>query len=434
MSRKAETAFLPAALEIQETPPSPAGRAIIAIILLFFVLSLVWAGLSEVDIVSVASGRIIPTGHSKTVQPLAIGTVTAIHVSEGQRVQAGEVLIELDPSVAYADVTRLKNELATTQREIERLRQLSNLLEQQTSSAGAKPLASADTLLLGRWSEFDKRLAVLQRERDRQFAERDTARQQVKKLTAILPIVTRRAKDRKGLATQKLLPEQQYLETEQERLEMLHDLRSHQGRVAVLDAGILELEARIAFTRSEFHRQILEGLEEAGRDLAANEQELIKANQRAGALTIKAPVSGVVQQLEVHNAGAVVTPAQKLMVIVPQDGGLEIEAELENKDIGFVEVDQLAEIKVDTFPFTRYGTITGRVIDLSDDAVSDEHKGLVYRMRVAMDSTQIRVNGRQVRLSPGMSVSVESKTGTRRLIEFFLSPLLRYADESVRER
>ena len=122
------------------------------------------------------------------------------------------------------------------------------------------------------------------------------------------------------------------------------------------------------------------------------------------------------------------------MVIVPQDGVLEVEAVLENKDIGFVEVGQSAEIKVDTFPFTKYGTVAGHVVDLSDDAVADDREGLVYKMRVAMESARVNVNGKQVRLSPGMSVTVESKTGTRRLIEFFLSPLLRYANESTRER
>ena len=122
------------------------------------------------------------------------------------------------------------------------------------------------------------------------------------------------------------------------------------------------------------------------------------------------------------------------MVIVPQGEALEVEAILENKDIGFVEVGQQAEIKVDAFPFTKYGTIAGDVVDLSNDAVADERKGLVYKMRVLMKRSQIQVNGRPVALSPGMTVTVESKTGTRRLIEFFLSPLLRFRDESVRER
>jgi len=430
MSRQSETAFLPAALEIQETPPSPAGRATVAIILLFFSLSFAWAALSRVDIVSVAPGRIIPSGHSKTVQPLEIGTVIAIHVTEGQRVAAGDVLIQLDPGAALADVTRLKNELATSRHEVGRFERL---LEMFGGEPATGPLW-ADELLAGQWREFEDRLAVLRRERERRLVQRDSAQQQLEKLAAVLPIVTRRATDRKGLATKKLLPEQQYLEAEQERLEMLHDLRTQERRVAELDAGIRELDARIQFTQSGFRRQMLEGLTEAERSMAATRQELVKADIRAASRTIVAPVDGVVQQLAVHNIGAVVTPAQNLMVIVPQNGALEVEALLENKDIGFVEVGQSAEIKIDTFPFTRYGTIAGQVVDLSNDAVSDEQRGLVYKMRVAMDRSEIDVNGRRVKLSPGMSVSVESKTGTRRMIEFFLSPLLRYADESVRER
>jgi hemolysin D len=141
-----------------------------------------------------------------------------------------------------------------------------------------------------------------------------------------------------------------------------------------------------------------------------------------------------VQQLAVHNTGAVVTPAQVLMIIAPTDQRLEVEASLENKDIGFVEVGQQAEVKIDTFPFTKYGTIQGEVVDISHDAVADEQKGLVYKVRVLMKQGSLTVDGREVALTPGMAVTVESKTGTRRLIEFFLSPLLRYADESVRER
>jgi hemolysin D len=434
MSRQSETAFLPAALEIQETPPSPAGRATVAIILLFFSLSFAWAALSRVDIVSVAPGRIIPSGHSKTVQPLEIGTVIAIHVTEGQRVAAGDVLIQLDPGAALADVTRLKDELAASRREIGRFKRLLSLLDSETGSISAIPPESTDDLLAGQWHEFEDRLMVFRRERERRLVQRDSAQQQLHKLEAVSPIVTRRATDRKGLADKKLLPEQHYLEAEQARLEMLHDLRTQERRVAEFNSGIRELDARIQSTQSGFRRQMLEGLTEAERSMAATRQELVKADIRAASRTIVAPVDGVVQQLAVHNIGAVVTPAQNLMVIVPQNGALEVEALLENKDIGFVEVGQSAEIKIDTFPFTRYGTIAGQVVDLSNDAVSDEQRGLVYKMRVAMDRSEIDVNGRRVKLSPGMSVSVESKTGTRRMIEFFLSPLLRYADESVRER
>jgi len=434
VSRSTEAAFLPAALEIQQTPPSPAGRAILWTILAFFTLAIVWASLSEVDIVAVAQGRVIPSGHSKTVQPLEIGTVTAIHVREGQPVQRGETLIELDPTSARADVARLTKEHDATARETARLQTLSNWLQAEEASTQQVIQASPDSLLNQQWREFQDRLTVLGIEQDKQRAEKDSAQRQVDKLTALLPIVTRRAKDHKGLADQKLLPEQQYLETEQERIETFHDLRALKGRVTELDVAIDELGARIQSSRSEFHRGVLEHLEDAQRRHDAAEQELVKAKSRVNAQMIKAPVAGTVQQLAVHSAGAVVTPAQALMIIVPNNETLEVEATLENKDIGFVEVGQQAEIKVDTFPFTKYGTIDGEIVSLSNDAVADEQKGLVYTMRVLMARSTIDVNGRAVTLSPGMTVTVESKTGTRTMIEFFLSPLLRYKDESVRER
>jgi hemolysin D len=230
------------------------------------------------------------------------------------------------------------------------------------------------------------------------------------------------------------LPQQQYLETEQERLQLLYELRTEQRRVAQFDAALAELDARTRYVRSEFHRQTLEGIEAAERRRSIAETALAKALVRLRSRVISAPVGGVVQQLAVRNVGAIVTPAQELMVIVPHQSALEVEAVLENKDVGFVGPGQPAEIKIDAFPFTRYGTIAGRIVGLSNDAVVDQARGLVYKMRVLMGQAAMPVNDRSVPLSPGMTVTVEVKTGTRRLIEYFLSPLLRYADESVRER
>ena len=151
-------------------------------------------------------------------------------------------------------------------------------------------------------------------------------------------------------------------------------------------------------------------------------------------MRLTAPVGGTVQQLAVHTVGGVVTPAQPLMVIVPRDKVLEVEAMLPNKDIGFVNPGQDAEVKVETFPFTKYGTIHGTVTQVSSDAIQDEKLGLVYSTRVKLARDTIQVESKAVRLSPGMAVTIEVKTGTRRVIEYFLSPLMQYGDESLRER
>ena len=145
-------------------------------------------------------------------------------------------------------------------------------------------------------------------------------------------------------------------------------------------------------------------------------------------------MAGVVQQLAVHTVGGVVTPAQELMVIVPADSRIEVESMVLNKDIGFVHSGQEAEIKVESFPFTRYGTIVGEVKFVSRDAVADETLGLVYPARMKMAKTTILSGSTEVPLAPGMAVTVEIKTGKRRLIEYLLAPLQRYRDESLRER
>ena len=183
-----------------------------------------------------------------------------------------------------------------------------------------------------------------------------------------------------------------------------------------------------------FRSEILSQLAETQRRIEQLKQQRIKAAQRTNLQKLTAPVTGVVQQLAIHTLGGVVTPAQELMKIVPQDQSLEVEAWILNKDIGFIEAGQTAEIKIETFPFTKYGTIDAEIINVSDDAVSDEKRGLVYAGRVRMAKSTIQVGNKTVNLTPGMAVTVEVKTGKRRLIEYVLSPLLKYKNESLGER
>jgi hemolysin D len=185
---------------------------------------------------------------------------------------------------------------------------------------------------------------------------------------------------------------------------------------------------------SEYKRNNLMALLEAKQQATALEQEWIKAKQRNRQQTIHAPISGTIQQLAIHTIGGIVTPAQELMLIVPENNHLEVEAFIQNKDIGFVHEGQIVEVKVDTFNFTKYGTIDAELQNISNDAVSDENIGLVYPSRVSLATSKIQIADKWVSLSPGMAVTVEVKTGKRRIIEFFLSPLLRYKQESIRER
>ncbi|EGW53195.1 HlyD family type I secretion periplasmic adaptor subunit [Candidatus Endoriftia persephonae] len=435
--RSDEQAFLPAALEVRDTPPSPIGRAISWSLMLFFLLAVIWALIGRVDIVAVAQGRIIPSGHSKLIQPLESGRVIQIHVTEGQTVKAGERLIELDLTTTQAELARLRQEAAQLKQRQRRLQLLSEWIaapkaHQDPVTAGLSSLES--NLLQSQWREYREHLATLKSELARYRAERDTLEQQIAKLAATLPLISQRADDMQTLLKTNAVARHKVLEVEQERISAQHDLATQRSRRRELQQAVAEWQAKIRQARSEFQRQTLDQLSEITRQANAITQEIIKAQVRNYAQTLTAPVDGVVQQLAIHTIGAIVTPAQELMRIVPSAEQLEVEALIENKDIGFVEEGQRAEVKIDAFPFTKYGTIDAELTDISNDAVMDETKGLVFKARVVLEKTTIQVGKRLVRLTPGMSVTVEAKTGRRRLIEYFLAPLLKYKQESVRER
>ena len=456
-----ELAFLPAALEIVETPPSPIGRAIGATLIALFCLAAIWATFGHVDIVASASGKVVPSGRVKLIQPFETGVVRAIHVHDGQNVSAGGVLIELDPTITVAEQEHIKSDLIAAQLEIARLR--AALSDSVSPDDVFKPPlgASSDLVAMQRQflakqtEEYRAKLASLDRQRAQKEAERDTIAALISKLEADEPIIRERMEIRKYLVDNQLGSRITYLETLQLLTENGKDTAIQQSRLAEANAALAAVIETHAQAVAEFHRKLFDDLAEAERKAAGLSGDLAKAEQRTKLQRLTAPVDGVVQQLSVHTVGGVVTPAQQLAVIVPSDVVLEIEAMVSNRDIGFLHVGQDVQIKVDTFNFTQYGLLHGRVLSVSQDAIvrdvpldktrdntagaentSSEPKGqeLSYAVRVSLDRTQIQVDDALAKLSPGMAVTVEIKTGSRAVITYLLSPLRRHAHDSMRER
>ena len=428
-----ERQFLPAVLEIQETPPSPLGRVIIWTIMIFLVAALLWASIGHVDVVTVARGKVVPAGKSKVIQPLEAGKIAAINVEEGQRVNEGDLLVQLDPNDAQADVKRLTAMRDHAANEIERVDRLLHWVRQEEPRA-FHASAETDSLLYSQWREYQSRRETLEARREEIESRTDTAKSQLEKIEALLPIVERRASNERSLLAKKMFAEQDYLETEQSRVGMVHDVEIERRRVGEFEQAARAVDVEMAYARDEFREVLSARREKAVQAHISAEQELLKATRREASQSLRAPVNGVVHQLAVHTVGGVVAPAQTLMTIVPAEAKLEVEAFVRNKDVGFVSTGQQVALKFDAFPFTRYGTIRGEVIDLSDDAIADDTAGLVYRASVAMFSDSIDVDGKMVPLTPGMSVATEVKTGSRRLIEFLMSPIIRAVKESARER
>jgi len=459
--RSEELAFLPAALEIVETPPSPIGRAIAATIAMLFCAALAWAWWGTIDIVASATGKIVPSDRTKVIQPFETAVVRSIRVQDGQAVKAGDVLIELDPTVNAAERDHLRNDLLAEQINIARLHAAlaggDDPVADFAPPADAAPvLVSAQRhLLLNQVTEHRAKVAALARQQAQKEAEHATTAATIHKLETTIPVIQQRVDIRKTLMDRELGSKLTYFEILQLLLEQQEELAVQRSHLREAEAAVAAIRETRRQAEAEYRRALFDELAKAEQKANGLAQDLVKAEQKTRLQLLTAPVDGVVQQLAIHTIGGVVTPAQSLLVIVPSDSRLEIEAMVSNHDIGFVTAGQEAEIKIDTFNFTRYGLLHGQVLSVSQDAVihdrqqdrsndrrlgtqndTSEPKGqdLNYSARISLDRTQMLIDDRTVNLSPGMAVTVEIKTGSRTIISYLLSPLLRHRQEIMRER
>jgi len=453
-------AFLPAALEIIDTPPSPTGRLLSMIICLFVVLVTIWASLGQVDIIAVASGKIVPSGRSQVIQASDSGIVTSAPAIVGQAVHKGDILVELDISSIEAENNRAKNDMIRAQLDQTRL-------EAFLADAPGDPFASLGNVpydkIVAAKSEFEtqrfelqSKLSSVQHESEQRQAEIETAQEELGRATNILPLIEQRADIRKksyettyGSLLLSLEADQQVIETRSAQRIALQKIA--EGTAALRGLGekrneIISNARRTAFT--DLTRAL------AQKDAAI---ETIKKAERHLAISkILAPIDGIISQVSLHSMGAVVGAGQQLMTVVPADRPLEIEAVLANREAGFVKIGQSVEIKIDAYPFTRYGLIKGHVLNVSGDAEPQPNgpekaesgntrsadmtssletsERLVYGVKIAIDEQMDKREKDPIELIPGMSARVEIKTGKRCIASYISSPLTQYLSESIKER
>ncbi len=438
-----EVQFLPASLALQEQPVHPAPRYILFAIMLFSALALLWACVGEIDVVATATGKVVASGKSKVIQPSEVAVIKAIHVYDGQQVKVGDLLIELDANSTAADVQRLNSDLMAAEVDSARAGAMLEAIQRhqepgslQDKIPGADPAQQfeAERWLQGQYLELKSALFQADAEIDQRSAEIASANISIGALQKTLPISRRLAEDYKALLEQQYVPRHAYLEKEQALLDVERELALQRARVAELKAAKKEAEGQREGVLAQTRRAMLDLQQQSEQKVAALTQDVKKALQRDHLMRLVAPVDGTVQQLAIHTVGGVVTAAQALMVVVPTSQPVEVEAMLENKDIGFIRVGQVVTVKVDTFTFTKYGVVEGEVISVSNDAIEDEKRGLLYSMRVKLLSDVVSVKGKGVRLTPGMSVSAEVKTDKRKVIDYLLSPLEKHLSEGLRER
>lgn len=444
--------FQPSSLAIQSRPPHPAGKLVARFLMAIFTFGVLWASLGSVDIVATAQGRLIPQSRIKIVQPIELGKVTQLPIKEGQSVKQGTILIELDTTQILAEMTRIESQQRDYIMRKQGLEKLLQALESsENKTAENNQLLVSELLetkntnpdyiswLKSQWQDFLQQQNLQRKKYITQQHAIVTSQSTLEKYQRTLPLINDKVESISSLHEQQFTSRLEYLVAEQELIAMEQDLSIEHNRLASMQSELSSIKsqelAHKAATRKDWQQQELDYQQEAQR----LNQELDKVRDRFEKHTLYAPVDGLVKNLSVTTIGAVVSPGDELLTIVPTADTLQMEAFVENKDIGFIEEGQEVEVKINTFNFTKYGVISGRLIHISDDAISNEQRGsnqpgYVFPVRIELDKDYLFFNGKKLRLQPGMESTVEIKTGTRRLIEFFLSPLLRHKAESLNER
>jgi hemolysin D len=430
--------FMPATIEVLDRPPAPFARAMLIFIVVFAAFLIGWASFAQMDIVVNAMGVVIPRGKVKVVQPVEPGIVTAIHIRDGQMVKKGDLLISMDNTDSQADINTIRKELVREELTSLRLRaQLHNdpALFSPSPEAENESVQLHRRLLLQSLAAQEELLGTLEIEIQRSSAERDAIRSNVRRLTKSLPLAKELYDKKATLAQRKLIPNVDLLQAQIEISDARHNLLTAQSRLQEVEARREGAKEKLELVKAEYQRDLLTQLTESQNSQGNFRQQLAKADNKQKHFELKAPADGIVQQLAINTVGGVVTAAQPLLVIVPIDGGLEIEAKVLNKDIGFVTPEQEVSIKVAAYPFTRYGDLEGKIEWVARDAVIDKELGPSYPIRVSVKGYRLPniVNGRQGVISPGMTVTTDVKIGRRRVIQYFLGPIFRYKDKSLRE-
>ena len=459
--------FLAPALEILETPPSPISMAFLIAICLLVTTAILWAWIGRVDIIATAQGKIQPTGRVKVIQPIETGRVAEIAVGDGAHVAQGDLLLALDTTAAEADVEAARSALASLRAESMRrqaaiatatLGDFSPLPEirWKADTPGDVRLRE-DAVLRGDLGQLQATLASLDAQFNQKSLERDKRIETIETQKRLVATLQERVNMRTALVKLKAGAKAAVIDATETMPKQQTQLALQQEQLASDQSGLAVFQREKEKTKETFIADNAQKMAERARDIEAEEQKLSKALVGLDHMNLRSPIDGVVQASTITNIGQVVGSGQELMRVVPEAAPLEIQAYVRNEDIGFIKVDQQAIIKVAAFPFNRYGVVNARVTQVARDAIPEPDantaeadparsrnasgfvnaqrtQNLVFAVTLLPETTEIHVDDFKAPLSSGMAVTVEFKTGSRRILSELFSPILTTVSDSLHER
>lgn len=434
--------FLPSALEIIEKPASPVGKILIWLLFLLIVIAITWSIVGEVDTVAVARGKIIPDGNIKVLQSADTAIITAINVIEGQTVEEGEILIELDDTIAKSDFEAVmsKLEIAKVEKELLLAYQAGEDIDELVADL-TKEGISINTLFIENLKTYnavksandDENRQAYQleiQEADQTITKADS---ELNQINTQLEIIESQIEKLKILYDQGTISQLEYQTKVDEKSILLQRRETQYETIKFYEEQKKVAEQKINVFSSSKDIEVYQEIILKDKEILDLEQAVEKAEKRVELTKLKSPVDGLVQGIGNNTLGGVVTSAQPIMSIVPKDTPLILEVMVLNRDIGFITEGMTVEIKLDTFPYQKYGSLEGKIISISPDAIEQENMGYVYKVHVSFEETELEIDNRMVKVTPGMTATAEIKLKKRKIIEFFI-PAIDYVKDSVKHR
>jgi len=428
---KLEYEFLPSALEIIETPTSTAGRLIIWLVFLTILCSILWACFAEMDEIVVATGKTTPYDDVKVIQPIENGIIEAVYVEDGQAVKQGDKLFEINSTIESSDLRNIERMLAIEKMDKELLLiQLNNTnidgsLKDYLTNQGIKTELISDEIIdyafqiinydIKQQEDKEKELKKIIEERQKDL---NTAKEDLNNVEKKYEI----AKKSIGNVNEEN-PSTSIIDGDALIYELEQQVKIAKDRCNNLEEQLKQAEANLQANIEKYKYELMRDISEKEKNLQSYEESIIKAKEFVDNQKILSPIEGSVYNISSFGVGSVVSREENLIAIVPKDSKLIIEADVKNRDIGFVNVGQEVEIKMEAFDYQKYGTIKGKVTYVSPNSIISEKGELTYKIKVELEQNYLIVDGVEKNILPGMTSQIDIKIGKRKVIDFFISPI-----------
>ncbi len=424
--------------EIRGRSPVRASVLLLAI-LVFFLASALWANRTELDDVTRADGRIVPSGDLQVIEATEPGVIQAVHVREGQVVDKGTLLMELDGAQLNSQLDQelqraygLRARIARLQTEIDGTElQFSDELLVKAGDVVRSEIA----LHRGRQNEIESEINILERQRlgrQQEFEEALTDRETARETLAVL---TEERALLEPLVDRGMEPATTLLTLRRSEAEWRGREIRAKAVMSRLDTGLEEIDDRIKALKNRFRSAALTDLALATAELAALEPALPALETRAARAQVRAPVRGIVNRIHRSTIGALARSGEELVEIVPLDDSLLVEAYVRPADIAFLHPGQAVKVKITAYDFSRYGSLDGEIMRIGADTVtrSERDDEEVFVVEVRTENNMLDAGGAAVEIIPGMTTEVDILTGRKTVMEYLMRPVVRIKERALRE-